>query len=88
MMVRLVHPVNNADGNNGRYAELTPTCSTPASRSGHERWDYSLFELQAPTVVSVLRAQPLKYPAKHLTVRDNTKPDVRSSPASRWRITK
>jgi hypothetical protein len=77
MVVRVRHPVNNAGGNNRRFAELIPTSSTPPSRSGqHELWDYSLFELLAPTVVSVLRAQPLKYPAKHLTVRNNTKLDV------------
>jgi len=49
---------------------------------------YTLFQLQAPTVVSVLRAQPLKHLAKHLTVLDNTKPVVCSSPASMWQIGK
>jgi hypothetical protein len=64
-MMRVVHPENNADGNNGRFAELIPTSSTPESRSGqHERWDYSLFQLQAPIVVSVLRAQPIKIPGQ------------------------
>jgi hypothetical protein len=34
------------------------------------------FNCQTPNIVSVLRAQPLKYPAKHQSVRNNTNPDV------------